>query len=420
MIVGIIGSGGREHAICKKVKESSKTDKIFCIPGNAGTNNIAENIDIKIDDFKSIKNFCLKSKIELLIVGPEQPLVDGIVDYFHDTNINVFGPNKLASKLEGSKIFTKELCKKYDIPTANFNIFENLKTTELSLKNFKYPLVIKADGLAAGKGVYICNNFDEGLIAAREIFNGKFGKAKNLLIEEFLDGEEMSYFVISDGKSYQFIGSAQDHKRVGEGDIGKNTGGMGCYSPSRLLSAKLDEKINNKIIIPTLNAIKEMGSEYIGFLYVGLMIKNGNPYLVEFNVRMGDPECQTILPLLKNDLCEIFFNCCTGKLSDKMIRLNDEKSICIVVCSKGYPGEYKKNSDISQLNKLSLKNNEYIFHAGTKLKDNKILNSGGRVLNFVAVSSNLKKSREGLIKLINRLDWKDGFFRKDIAHKVID
>ena len=420
MIVGIIGSGGREHAICTKIKESSKIDKIFCIPGNAGTKNIAENIDIKIDDFKSIKNFCLKSKIELLIVGPEQPLVDGIVDYFQDTNINIFGPNKLASKLEGSKIFTKELCKKYDIPTANFNIFENLKTTELSLKNFKYPLVIKADGLAAGKGVYICNNFDEGLIAAREIFNGKFGKAKNLLIEEFLDGEEMSYFVISDGKSYQFIGSAQDHKRVGEGDIGKNTGGMGCYSPSRLLSTKLDEKINNKIIIPTLNAIKEMGSEYIGFLYVGLMIKNGNPYLVEFNVRMGDPECQTILPLLKNDLCEIFFNCCTGKLSEKMIRLNDEKSICIVVCSKGYPEDYKKNSEISQLDKLSLKNNEYIFHAGTKLKDNKILNSGGRVLNFVGVSNNLKKSRESLIKLINRLDWKDGFFRKDIAHKVID
>ena len=420
MIVGIIGSGGREHAICIKIKESSKTNKIFCIPGNAGTNNIAENIDIKIDDFKSIKNFCLKSKIELLIVGPEQPLVDGIVDYFQDTNINIFGPNKLVSKLEGSKIFTKELCKKYDIPTANFNILENLKTTELSLKNFKYPLVIKADGLAAGKGVYICNNFDEGLIAAREIFNGKFGKSKNLLIEEFLDGEEMSYFVISDGKSYQFIGSAQDHKRVGEGDIGKNTGGMGCYSPSRLLSAKLDEKINKKIIIPTLNAIKEMGSEYIGFLYVGLMIKNGNPYLVEFNVRMGDPECQTILPLLKNDLCEIFFNCCTGKLSEKMIRLNDEKSICIVVCSKGYPEDYKKNSEISQLDKLSLKNNEYIFHAGTKLKDNKILNSGGRVLNFVAVSNNLKKSREGLIKLINRLDWKDGFFRKDIAHKVID
>ena len=420
MIVGIIGSGGREHAICTKIRESSKISKIFCIPGNAGTNHIAENVDIKIEDFKSIKNFCLNKNIGLLIVGPEQPLVDGIVDYFLDTNIKVFGPNKLASKLEGSKIFTKELCEKYNIPTANFKIIESLKNAEATLKSFKYPLVIKADGLAAGKGVYICNNYNEGYIAAKEIFNGKFGKAKNLLIEEFLDGEEMSYFVISDGKSYQFIGSAQDHKRVGEGDKGKNTGGMGCYSPSRLLNSKLAEKINNKIILPTLNAIKDMGSEYIGFLYVGLMIKNENPYLIEFNVRMGDPECQTILPLLENDLSEIFFDCCVGKLSEKKIRLSNKKSICIVLCSKGYPEDYKKDSEISKLNKLSLKNNEYIYHAGTKLKNNKVLNSGGRVLNFVSTSNNLKESRDDLIKLIKILDWKDGFFRKDIAYKVID
>ena len=420
MIVGIIGSGGREHAICTKIKESSKISKIFCIPGNAGTNHIAENIDIKIGDFKSIKNFCLNNNIELLIVGPEQPLVDGIVDYFLDTNIKVFGPNKLASKLEGSKIFTKELCERYNIPTANFKIIESLKNAEVSLKSFKYPLVIKADGLAAGKGVYICNNYNEGYIAAKEIFNGKFGKAKNLLIEEFLDGEEMSYFVISDGKSYQFIGSAQDHKRVGEGDKGKNTGGMGCYSPSRLFNSKLAEKINNNIIIPTLNAIKDMGSEYIGFLYVGLMIKNEKPYLIEFNVRMGDPECQTILPLLENDLSEIFFDCCAGKLSEKKIKLSNKKSICIVLCSKGYPEDYKKDSEISKLNKLSLKDNEYIYHAGTKLKDNKILNSGGRVLNFVSTSNNLKESRNDLIKLIKKLDWENGFFRKDIAYKVID
>ncbi len=420
MIVGIIGSGGREHAICTKIRESSKISKIFCIPGNAGTNHIAKNIDIKIEDFKSIKKFCLNNNIELLIVGPEQPLVDGIVDYFLDTNIKVFGPNKLVSKLEGSKIFTKELCEKYNIPTANFKIIKSLKNAEATLKSFKFPLVIKADGLAAGKGVYICNNYNEGYIAANEIFNGKFGKAKNLLIEEFLDGEEMSYFIISDGKSYQFIGSAQDHKRVGEGDKGKNTGGMGCYSPSRLLNSKLTEKINNKIIIPTLNAIKDMGSEYIGFLYVGLMIKNEKPYLIEFNVRMGDPECQTILPLLENDLSEIFFDCCAGKLSEKKIKLSNKKSICIVLCSKGYPDDYKKDSEISKLNKLSLKDNEYIYHAGTKLKDNKILNSGGRVLNFVSTSNNIKESRDDLIKLIKRLDWENGFFRKDIAYKVID
>tara|TARA_B100000963_G_C22580837_1_gene650760 strand:- start:380 stop:1642 length:1263 start_codon:yes stop_codon:yes gene_type:complete len=420
MIVGIIGSGGREHAICTKIKESSKISKIYCIPGNAGTNNIAENIDIKIDDFKSIKNFCIKNKIELLIVGPEKPLVNGIVDHFLDTNIKVFGPNKLASKLEGSKIFTKKLCKKYNIPTANFKILKNIKSATDFLLSCAYPLVIKADGLAAGKGVYICNSYDEGLIAAEEIFNGKFGKAKNLLVEEFLVGEEMSYFVISDGKSYQFMGSAQDHKRVGVGDKGKNTGGMGCYSPSRLLGSELARKINKKIIDPTLKAIRDMGSKYIGFLYVGLMIKDNNPYLVEFNVRMGDPECQTILPLLKNDLCEIIFNCCVGKLSKKKISLNNKKSICIVLCSKGYPEDYKKNREIKQLNRLPLKQNEYIFHAGTKLQNNKILNVGGRVLNFVSLSYDLKGSRKDLIKLIKKLNWKNGFFRKDIAYKVID
>ena len=420
MIVGIIGSGGREHAICTKIRESSKISKIFCIPGNAGTNDIAENIDIEIDDFKSIKNFCLKSKIELLIIGPEQPLVDGIVDYFLDTNIKVFGPSKLASKLEGSKIFTKEICQKYNIPTANFKISKDLKSTEETLKDATYPLVIKADGLAAGKGVYICNNFDESCNAAKEIFGGKFGDAKNLLIEQFLVGEEMSYFVISDGKSYQFIGSAQDHKRVGEGDIGKNTGGMGCYSPSRLFTSKLVEKINMKIVNPTLNAINDLGTTYKGFLYVGLMIKDNEPYLVEFNVRMGDPECQTILPILQSDLFEIFYSCCLESLNKTEVKLSDKKSICIVLCSIGYPEEYKKNVEIQNLDNLVLKENENIFHAGTKSKNNMILASGGRVLNFVSKSNDFKKSREDIINLINKLDWKEGFFRRDIGCKVID
>ena len=221
MIVGIIGSGGREHAICAKIRESSKISKIFCIPGNAGTSSIADNINIKINDFKSIKDFCIKNKIELLIVGPEQPLVDGIVDYFLDTKIKVFGPNKVASKLEGSKIFTKKICAEYKIPTANFKICENIDDAKKFLNNSDYPLVIKADGLAAGKGVYICKDYSDGLIAANEIFSGKFGSAKNLLIEDFLEGEEMSYFVVSDGEKYKFIGTAQDHKRVGEGDKGK-------------------------------------------------------------------------------------------------------------------------------------------------------------------------------------------------------
>ena len=419
MIVGIIGSGGREHAICAKIKESTKTSKIFCIPGNAGTSKIATNVDIKIEDFKSIKNFCLGNKIELLIVGPEQPLVNGIVDYFMDTKIKVFGPNKIASQLEGSKIFTKKICSKYKIPTSNFKIFENINNTKEFLTSAKFPLVIKSDGLAAGKGVYICKNIEEGIIAANEIFGGKFGVAENLLVEDFLEGEEMSYFVICDGENYQFVGTAQDHKRVGEGDKGKNTGGMGCYSPSRLFSSELAKKINSEIIHPTLSAIKDLGTTYKGFLYVGLMIKDNNPYLVEFNVRMGDPECQTILPLLEDDLVEIFTDCCSGKLKNK-IRLNKKKSICIVLCSKGYPNEYKKNIPILGLETLSLKQNQYIFHAGTKLENNKMLSSGGRVLNFVSVSENFNNSRQDIIKLIDKLNWKNGFFRKDIGYKVID
>ncbi len=420
MIVGIIGSGGREHAICSKIKESSATSKIFCIPGNAGTNDIAENINLKTNDFKSIKDFCLKKKVELLIIGPEQPLVDGIVDYFTDTKIKVFGPNKIASQLEGSKIFTKKICKKYNIPTANFKIFENIDDTIEFLSNAEYPMVIKADGLAAGKGVYICKNYNESLFAAKEIFEGKFGNAKNLLVEEFLAGEEMSYFIICDGKSYKFIGTAQDHKRIGEGDTGKNTGGMGCYSPSRLFNTELEKKINTKIIEPTLKAIKELGTIYRGFLYVGLMIKDQNPYLVEFNVRMGDPECQTILPLLNEDLAEIFINCCLGKLTKEKIKLSEKKSICIVLCSKGYPDNFRRNVSIKGLNNLLLKKNEYIFHAGTKLKNNEILASGGRVLNFVSVSNNFETSREDLIKIIGDLKWDNGFFRRDIGYKVID
>jgi len=420
MIVGIIGSGGREHAICAKIKESKKASKIFCIPGNAGTNSIAINVGLKINDFNSIKDFCVENKVELLIIGPEQPLVDGIVDYFDDTDIKVFGPNRIASQLEGSKIFTKKICEKYNIPTANFKIFENIEETKKFLKTSKFPLVVKADGLAAGKGVYICKNYEDGIIAANDIFEGKFGINKNLLVEDFLDGEEMSYFIICDGNNYKFIGTAQDHKRVGEGDKGKNTGGMGCYSPSRLFNLSLAEKINTKIIDPTLNAINDLGTAYKGFLYVGLMIKNNNPYLVEFNVRMGDPECQTILPLLESDLVEIFFSCCLGKLKEKDIKLSSNKSICIVLCSKGYPGKYKKNISIEGLNSLLLKKNEFIFHAGTKIENNNILSSGGRVLNFVSISNDFKKSRDDIIKIINDLSWKNGFFRKDIGHKVID
>tara|TARA_Y100001949_G_scaffold74023_1_gene62867 strand:- start:1607 stop:2869 length:1263 start_codon:yes stop_codon:yes gene_type:complete len=420
MIIGIIGSGGREHAICVKILESKKVDRVYCFPGNAGTDLIATNIEIKVDEFEKIKDFVINNKIDFLVVGPEKPLVEGIVNYFQKNNIKIFGPEKLASQLEGSKIFTKKLCKKYNIPTAKFSIFEKIKEANLFLKNSKFPLVVKADGLAAGKGVYICEDIKEAIKAVEEIFNGKFGVAKNILIEEFLSGEEMSYFIISDGKNYKKFQTAQDHKRVLEGDKGKNTGGMGAYSPSRLINKDLDEKIIKKIIEPTLKGLKEMSTKFIGFLYAGLMIVDNEPYLIEYNVRMGDPECQTILPKLKTNLVDIFAACCEDKLDSINIEWHDEKSLCIVLCSKGYPDKYKNNIPINNLNKIDLKNNEFIYHAGTKTMKNEVYSNGGRVLNFVVLSNNFKNSKDKAIQLIKKLDWHNGYYRKDIGFKVIE
>ena len=420
MIICVIGSGGREHAICKMISLSPKVSKLYCIPGNAGTQQLAENINLNIDNFEKILKFLKDSKVDLVIIGPEKPLVNGIVDYLENNNIKVFGPKKISSQLEGSKTFTKNICKKYNIPTANFGIFEKKENTLNFLKNSKFPIVIKADGLAAGKGVYISKNFSEATEAVNEIFGGKFGEAKKILVEEFLNGEEMSVFIICDGKNFKLFKTAQDHKRVNEGDEGKNTGGMGAYSHSGLINKNLENKIIEKIILPTLKAIEEMGEKYKGFLYAGLMILDNEPFLIEYIVRMGDPECQTILPLLKTDLIDIFNACCDQNLENLNIEWREEKSLCIVLCSKGYPENFINNVKIDNLNNLKLNSNDFIFHAGTKEEKNEILSNGGRVLNFVSLSSSFKVSRERAIKLINQLNWKNGFFRKDIGFKIID
>ena len=420
MKIAILGSGGREHALAVQISKSKKLDKIYCIPGNAGTNFIGKNINLNLDNFNEIYNFLKDEQIELVIVGPEKPLVDGIVNYLEKKNIKVFGPNQKVSQLEGSKIFTKRICEKYNIPTAEFGIFKNKDDTFEFLKNRKMPLVIKADGLAAGKGVYICKDMESSKNAVVEIFDGKFGRADHILVEEFLEGDEMSYFIISDGLNFKSFNTAQDHKRVGEGDTGKNTGGMGSYAPSKLINHNLEEKIINKIIKPTLTAISDMNQKYNGFLYAGLMIKNNEPYLIEYNVRMGDPECQTILPLLKTDLLDLIIACCDGKLKEKNIDWFEKKSLCIVLCSKGYPESYKKNIDIPNLKNLIPEKNNFIYHAGTKISDDKILASGGRVLNFVSVSDNYLECRNEAINLIEKLNWKNGFYRSDIGFKVID
>ncbi len=420
MKVGIIGSGGREHAICAALKKSSKINKIFCFPGNAGTTLMAENVDLDTNNFQKLSEFIIENKIDIVIVGPEKPLVNGITDFLNKKKIKVFGPNMKASQLEGSKIFTKKMCEKYNIPTAKFGIFKNNNEAQKFLENCKYPIVVKADGLAAGKGVYICNNKNESFSAIKEIFEGKFGNADSVLIEEFLKGEEMSFFIISDGKNYKVFGTAQDHKRVFEGDKGKNTGGMGAYSPSRLESEELNKKILTKIIDPTLKGLQEINTSFQGFLYAGLMIINDEPYLIEYNVRMGDPECQTILPKLKSDFATIIDACVNQKLDLVDIEWSNEKSLCIVLCSKGYPDDYRKNSEINNLNKIDLDKNDFIFHAGTKEKNSKIYSNGGRVLNFVVKSKEFQISRERAIDLINKINWENGFYRKDIGFKVID
>ncbi len=420
MKVVIIGSGGREHSLCFFLKKSNKISKIYCIPGNAGTNSIATNVNLDINDFEKIKDFIKENQIDFVIIGPEKPLVNGIVDYLEKNQIKVFGPNKIASQLEGSKIFTKNLCKKYDIPTANFGVFKNqLKSIEF-LQSCNYPIVVKADGLAAGKGVYICENIEQSSQAVKEIFKGKFGKADEILIEEFLDGEEMSFFIISDGDNFKKFGTAQDHKRALEGDKGKNTGGMGAYSPSRLDNEILTEKILNKIIKPTFKGLKDMNTNFKGFLYAGLMIVKNEPYLIEYNVRMGDPECQTILPKLKTDLAEIITACLNKNLDPIELEWYNDKTICFVLCSKGYPDKFKNHIQIKNLDKIFLDKNDFIFHAGTKIFNSEVISNGGRVLNFVIKSENFKECKSRALNLIKKLNWDNGFFRKDIGFKVID
>ena len=420
MKIAIIGSGGREHALAATISKSSKINEIFCIPGNAGTSKIAINVELDINEFDKVHKFINDNSIDLVVIGPEQPLVNGIVDYLENFNIKVFGPNKIASQLEGSKIFTKKLCQEYNIPTANFGIFKNRIDAKKFLENSNYPNVIKADNLAAGKGVYICNSKKESLIAVEEIFDGKFGEAKNVLIEEFLKGEEMSYFIISDGTTIKSFETAQDHKRVLEGDNGKNTGGMGAYSPSRLINNELEDQILSKSIKPTLKGLKNLGTEYKGFLYAGLMIVKNEPYLIEYNVRMGDPECQTILPKLKTDLLEIIEACCDKKLADINIEWTNKKSLCVVLCSKGYPDTYQKNILINNLENFNLDENNFIFHAGTKKENDEIYAIGGRVLNFISLSDNFLQARDEVHQSLKKLDWNGGFYRRDIGFKVIN
>ena len=418
MNIALIGSGGREHALCQKMYESNIVNRIYCIPGNAGTYSLAENLNIDFLNFPKLLTAIKFYDIDLVIVGPELPLVKGIVDFLRKNKIKVFGPDKYAAQLEGSKAFMKFLCKEHKIPTARFKICKNKKDIKMFLAQNEMPVVVKADGLASGKGVVVCQSKKEVEKFSNDIFLGKFESSKKLVLEEFLKGEEVSYFLIVDKNNFLFLGSAQDHKRVGEGETGPNTGGMGAYSHSSIINKNLEKKIINKIVKPTLQALKAKGHPYTGFLYVGLMIKNNEPYLIEYNVRMGDPECQVILPRLKNDLVKLLIASVENKLNKIKINWRKEKCMAVVLCAKGYPKKYIINKKINLKNVCLIKNS-FIFHAGTKIKNGLLFSSGGRVLNIVVLGSTFLKIRKQIFKIIKSINWRYGFFRRDIGWRVM-
>ena len=419
MNIALIGSGGREHALCQKICQSPMINKVFCFPGNAGTESIAININIDFTKFNLLLKKLKKHKIDLVVVGPEQPLVSGMVDFLKKKGIKVFGPDKYASKLEGSKAFMKKVCKENNIPTASFKVCTKKNDVIKFLDQNKLPIVVKADGLAAGKGVTICESKKAVIKISNEIFLGKFKSSSKLILEEFLTGEEVSYFIVADKKKFLFMGTAQDHKKVGEKETGPNTGGMGAYSPAPIVNKKIEKKIINKIIKPTLNALKKRNHPFVGFLYAGLMIKNEEPYLIEYNIRMGDPECQVIMPRLNTDIVKIFNATIKNKLNTLKIKWKKEKCMTVVLCSKGYPGGYKKDLILKNLNKIILDKKSIIYHAGTKKKNSLILSNGGRVLNVTSIGKNFKNIRKKIFEILKKINWKNGFFRKDIGWKVI-
>ena len=420
MNILLIGGGGREHSIAEALSKSSKINELHCIPGNAGIEKIASCHNYDISNQQEILNFCENNNIDIVFIGPEIPLVEGLADYLNRNSFFTFGPNQKAAKLEGSKSFTKDMCKKYNIPTATYETFSNAKDALGYIDNHSIPLVIKVDGLAAGKGVIIAETRDHAINSVNEIFSGKFGNAGDeIVIEEFLDGEEASYFVISDGESFIPLTSAQDHKRIGDGDIGLNTGGMGAYSPAPIMNKELEEKTINKIIKPTIKAMNDYGSPYIGILYAGLMIKDNEPKLIEYNVRFGDPECQVIIPRLENDLVELLVNVKEKNLDNYTLKWKENFAITVVLAAKGYPESYETGDEIKGLDAIDNIDDVEIFHAGTKTKNNKIVTSGGRVLNINGYGKNIVDAKEKAYSLVKKINWSGCYYRKDIGWRAL-
>ena len=421
MKVLIVGSGGREHAIAYSVSKSPKVEKIYCAPGNAGNSELAECVPIGAMEFDKLAQFAAEQKIDLTIVGMDDPLVGGIVDVFEEKGLRVFGPAKNAAILEGSKAFSKDLMKKYHIPTAAYENFDNAKDALSYLETAKFPIVLKADGLALGKGVLICNDLEEAKAGVQEIMlDKKFGSAGNtMVIEEFMTGREVSVLSYVDGKTIKTMTSAQDHKRAMDGDKGLNTGGMGTFSPSPFYTKEIDEYCQKHIYQPTVDAMRAEGRPFKGIIFFGLMLTEDGPKVLEYNARFGDPEAQVVLPRMKNDIIEVMEACIDGKLDEIDLQFEDNAAVCVVLASEGYPVKYEKGIPITGFENFKGKDGYYCFHAGTKLENGQIVTNGGRVLGITAKGANLKEARKNAYEATEWISFANKYMRHDIG-KAID
>jgi len=423
MRVCLIGSGGREHALAYRIKQSESLTELFIAPGNPGTKMLGQNVTLNVSDHKQIIDFCKENKIELVVVGPEQPLVDGLADSLRENGIKTFGPSSKAADIEAHKSFSKWLMKKYNIPTAKYEEFSsNEKDKALNyLYQSKYPLVIKADGLAAGKGVLICNDFNEAKLAIAEVFEDKvFGASGDkIIIEEFMFGLEASIFAITDGSNFVCLPASQDHKRIGDGDTGKNTGGMGAYAPAPLITEELQKEIDEKIIKPTIDALNAEGREFIGCLYAGIMVTTEGPKVVEFNCRFGDPETQAVLPLVKGDFLKLLYSAADMNLDKNAVSYSGGSAVCVVSASGGYPDAFEKGFEITGLDGIN-DNEIIVYHAGTKESDGKIVTNGGRVLGVTSVitQNNLSDAKIKAYNAVEKINYNKMYYRKDISDKA--
>jgi phosphoribosylamine--glycine ligase len=417
----VVGAGGREHALCWKLAQSPKLTKLYAAPGNAGMASVADCVDVGAEDVAGLVDFARDTGIDLVVVGPEAPLVKGLADQLNEAGIPVFGPSAKAAQLEGSKGFTKDLCTRANIPTAAYGRFTNLDDALAYVGHEGAPIVVKADGLAAGKGVTVAMTTDEALEAVREAFDGRFGDAgTEVVVEDFLEGEEASFFALCDGTTALPLATAQDHKRVGDGDTGPNTGGMGAYSPAPVMTPELVDQVMATIIEPTLATMKADGMPYKGVLYAGLMITADGPELIEYNARFGDPECQVLMMRMESDLLELLYAAAKGELKGKRVAWRDDPALTVVMAAKGYPGAYDKGTAINGLDDAASDADVEIFHAGTALQDGQLVATGGRVLNVTAVAPSVAQAQALAYAAIDKIDWPDGFCRRDIGWRAIE